>query len=121
MLRELEAKIFEQNDVNRRLGLFENREQLEELRSDLNTRAKAAEKIAEAIRDHTQKQAAAAADAERAAALAKEANERAESAWLKWQADHPATLAAAKRSFATLIRSVLSDFQIGLPRTRIRA
>jgi uncharacterized protein YPO0396 len=97
LLRELEAKVFEQDDVNRRLNLFENRNQLEGLRSDLNERAKAAETIAEAIRDHTQKQPAAASDAERDATLAKEAHERAESAWLKWQADQPAALAAASR------------------------
>jgi hypothetical protein len=97
LLRELEAKLSEQNDLSRRLNLFENREQLEELRTDLITRAKTAEKIAETIRDHIQKQPAAASDAERDATLAKEAYKRIELAWLKWQADHPAALAAASR------------------------
>jgi hypothetical protein len=97
LLRDLEEKLLEQSSLTRRLDLFENREQLEKLRTDLNTHAKAAEKIAEAIRDHTQKQPAAASEAERDAILAKEAHERAELAWLKWRADQPAALAAASR------------------------
>jgi hypothetical protein len=97
LLRKLEEKISKQKDVNRRLDLFENREQLEDLRSDLNKRAKAAEKIAEAIRDHTQRQPAAASNAEREATVAKKTHEVAESGWMKWQADHPAALAAASR------------------------
>lgn len=97
LLRELEAKIAEQGDIDRRLDLFENREQLEELRADLVKRTKAAEKIAESIRDHIQDQPAAATEAERNANLAKELQERTETAWLKWQNEQPAALAAASR------------------------
>lgn len=97
LLRELQDKVSKQKDISDRLDLFENREQLEELRSDLNTRARAAEEIAKAIRDHTQNQPAAALEAERVATLARQAYENSESAWLKWQSDHPQALAAASR------------------------
>jgi hypothetical protein len=97
LLRELEAKVSEQNEITRRLNLFENREQLEALRSDLNVRVENAEKIAEKIRDHIQEQPSASSEAEREATLAKEAHERAELAWLKWQDDNPTALAAASR------------------------
>jgi hypothetical protein len=83
--------------LTRRLDLFENREQLEELRADLIIRNKAAEKLSEMIRDHTQKQPAAASNAEQEAIRAKDAHERLESAWLEWQSDHPEALAAASR------------------------
>jgi Putative exonuclease SbcCD, C subunit/P-loop containing region of AAA domain len=97
LLRELERKLSQQRDINRRLDLFENREQLEELQADLNTRIKEAEKISREIRDHNQEQPTEAVDAEREAALAREAYESAEVAWLKWQAGQPAALAAASR------------------------
>jgi energy-coupling factor transporter ATP-binding protein EcfA2 len=97
LLRQLEERLSEQNDITGRLGLFENREQLEELRADVNTRARAAEDIAGAIRNHIQKEPGGASDAKLAAAAAKEASERAELEWLKRQADQPAALAAASR------------------------
>ena len=96
-LRSLEKKLSEQNDVHNRLNLFENAEQLEKLQTDIASRADAAEKAATAIRDHLQNQPADASEAQRQATLAKEAFNRKELAWLKWQDEHPAKINAASR------------------------
>ena len=95
--RDLEAKSREQKNISQWLDLFENREQLETLRLDINTRVRVAEEVARAIRDHKAGEPAGSADSERALAVAKEAYERAEAAWSTWRTEHPDELAAADR------------------------
>lgn len=97
LLRSQERKKQEQDDTSRRLDLFDNREQLEALRSGIIGRERALDGAVLAIRDHTQKQPADALEAKDRMEAAKKTYDEADSAWTRWQYDHPGGYDLASR------------------------